>query len=120
MEYRRLQTCFYFPTQFRGPATSRYLAAPNPLVRFSFHYVLKEGMSFLDIGSGIGVASALAARTPAIRITAIEPDVSMRSVLLTNLGFYCLRHQRYFPRLFSQAAFGVCKMVSIFPSILSS
>ena len=50
------------------------------------HYVLKEGMSFLDIGAGIGLASALAARTPSIRITAIEPEVSMRSVLRTNLA----------------------------------
>ena len=43
-------------------------------------------MSFLDIGTGIGLASALAARTPSVRITAIEPDVSMRSVLWTNLA----------------------------------
>ena len=73
-EHRRLQTGFYLPTRFRGPATSRYLSAPKPLVRFSPHYVLNEGMSFLDIGAGIGVASALAARAPSVRITAIEPN----------------------------------------------
>ena len=87
MEYRRLQTGFYLPIRFRGPATSRYLAALSPLVRFSVHYVLKEGMSFLDIGAGIGLASALAARTPSVSITAIEPDDSMRRVLRTNLEF---------------------------------
>ena len=85
-EYRRLQTGFYLPTRFRGPATSRYLSAPNPLVRFSIHDVLNEGMSFLDIGAGIGVASALAARTPSVRITAIELNALMRSVLRSNLA----------------------------------
>ena len=87
MEYRRLQTGFYLPIRFRGPATSRYLAALNPLVRFSVHYMIKEGMSFLDIGAGIRSASALAARTPSVSITAIEPDDSMRRVLRTNLEF---------------------------------
>ena len=43
-------------------------------------------MSFLDIGAGIGVASALAARTPSVRITAIEPNALMRSVLRSNLA----------------------------------
>ena len=43
-------------------------------------------MSFLDIGPGIGVASALAARTPSVRITAIEPNALMRSVLRSNLS----------------------------------
>ena len=68
-------------------ATSRYVITLSPLVRFSAHYVLKEGMSFLDIGAGIGLASALAARTPSVSITAIEPDDSMRRVLRTNLAF---------------------------------
>ena len=49
--------------------------------------MLKDGMSFLDIGEGIGLASALAARTPSVSITAIEPDDSMRRVLLTNFAF---------------------------------
>ena len=74
MEYRRLQTGFYLPIRFRGPATSRYLVALKPLVMFSVHYVLEEGMSFLDIAARIGVAFALAARTPSVSITAIEPD----------------------------------------------
>ena len=56
-------------------------------MRFSFHCVLKEGMSFLDIGAGIGVTSALVARTPSVRILAIEPDESLRRVLRTNLAF---------------------------------
>ena len=43
-------------------------------------------MSFLDIGAGIGVASALAARIPSVRITAIEPDALMRSVLRSDLA----------------------------------
>ena len=49
--------------------------------------MLKEGMSFLDIGAGIGVASAFVARTPSVSITAIEPDDSMRKVLRTILAF---------------------------------
>ena len=59
-------------------------------MRFSVHYVLKEGMSFLDIGAGIGLASALAARIPSVSITAIEPDDSMRRVLRTDLAFLML------------------------------
>ena len=80
MEYRRFQTGFYVPVRFRGLTISRYLAAASPLVRFSFHCVLKEGMSFLDIGAGISVTSALFARTPSVRIIVIEPDESLRRV----------------------------------------
>ena len=88
MEYRRLQTGFYLPIRFRGPATSRYLVALKPLVMFSVHYVLKEGMSFLDIGAGIGLASALAARILSVSNTVIEPDESLRIIFEDEFGIY--------------------------------
>ena len=74
-EHLRLQPGFYLPHRFRGHATSWFFAPVYPLVRFSPHYVLGKGFSFLDIGAGVGIASALAARTPAVRITAIELDI---------------------------------------------
>ena len=85
-EYRRLQLGFYLPHRFRGHATSWFLAPVYPLVRFSPHYVLSDGSSFLDIGVVLGIASALAARTPAVRITAIEPDSLNRYVLRITLA----------------------------------
>ena len=56
------------------------------MVWFSVHYVLSDGSSFLDIGAGVGIALALAARTPAVRMTAIEFDSQTISVLRTNLA----------------------------------
>ena len=50
--------------------------------------MLNEGMYFLDVGAGIGVASALAAHTPSVRITVIEPNALMRSVLRSNLALF--------------------------------
>ena len=73
-EYRRLQPGFYLPQRLRGPVTSWYFSSVYPLIRFSPYYVLREGSSLLDIGADAGIASALAARTPAIRIAAIELD----------------------------------------------
>ena len=55
-EYRRLQPGFYLPHRFRGHATSWFFAPVYPLVRFSPHYVLSDGSSFLDIGAGVGIA----------------------------------------------------------------
>ena len=65
-------------------------------MRFSPHYVLSDGISLLDIGAGVGVASALAARTPSVRITAIELDALLRCVLRTNLALL-LPHASYVP-----------------------
>ena len=48
--------------------------------------MLKDGSSFLDIGAEVGIASALAARTPAVRVFAIELDPLKRGVLCTNLA----------------------------------
>ena len=58
------------------------------LVRSSAYYVFKEGMSFLDIGAGIGLASALAARIWSVSITVIEPDESMRIFFEDEFGVY--------------------------------
>ena len=95
-EYCRLQAGFYLPSRLQGAVTTRYLSPSNPLVRFSPHYVLSDGISLLDIGAGVGVASALAARTPSVRITAIEPDALSRGVLRTNLALL-LPHASYVP-----------------------
>ena len=54
MEYRRTQTGLYVPVAFCGSGIGRQLAAACPLVRHSLHFALKEGMSFLDLGAGIG------------------------------------------------------------------
>ena len=67
------------PSRLQGAVTTRYLSPSNPLVRFSLHHVLSDGISFLDIGAGVGVASALAARTPSVRITAIELDALLNT-----------------------------------------
>ena len=48
--------------------------------------MLKDGPSFLDIGAEVGIASALAARTPAVRSFAIELDPLKKGVLCTNLA----------------------------------
>ena len=70
-----MQPGFYLHLRLRGPATTWYLSPAYPLVRFSLHYVLSDGFSFLDIGARVGIASALAARTLSVRITAIEPKL---------------------------------------------
>ena len=54
--------------------------------------MLREGSSLLDIGADVGIASALAARTPAIRIAAIELDPLKRGVLRTNLSSVLLNN----------------------------
>ena len=48
--------------------------------------MLRDGSSFLDIGAEVGIAAALAARTPAVRVFAIELDPLKRGVLRTNLA----------------------------------
>ena len=48
--------------------------------------MLKDGPSFLDIGAEVGIASALAARTPAVCVFAIELDPLKKGVLCTNLA----------------------------------
>ena len=53
--------------------------------------MLREGLSLLDIGADVGIASAVAARTPAVRITAIELDPLKRGVLRTNLASVLLK-----------------------------
>ena len=85
-EYCRLQAGFYLPSRLQGAVATRYLSPSSPLVRFSPHYVLSDGISLLDIGAGVGVASALAARTPSVRITAIELDALSRRVLRINFA----------------------------------
>ena len=85
MDDRRILTGLYVPVAFRGSGIGRQLAAACPLVRHSPHFALKEGMSFLDIGAGIGSISALVARTSSIRITSIEPDATLRKTLMKNL-----------------------------------
>ena len=91
MEYRRTQTGLYVPVAFCGSGIGRQLAAACPLVRHSHHFAFKEGMSFLDIGAGIGSISALVARTPSIRITSIEPDATLRKTLMKNLNMVGLQ-----------------------------
>ena len=91
MEYRRIQTGFYVPVAFRGPDIGRHLAAACPLARHSPHFAFKEGMSFLDIGAGIGSISALVARTSSICITSIEPDATLRKTLWKNLSMLGLQ-----------------------------
>ena len=80
-EYCRLQVGFYLPSRFRGLGTVRYLITSNPLVRFSPHCVIGSGISFIDLGAGGGISFALVPRTPAVRITAVEPNARMTYVL---------------------------------------
>ena len=62
------------------------------MVRFSPYCVIKAGISFLDLGAEIGMSSALVARTPGVRITAVEPNAQLRNVLrekLASIGPLC-------------------------------
>ena len=83
-----MQVGFYLPPRFQGSHVRNFLKPWNPLVRFSPFCVIKHGASFLDIGSEIGMSSALVARTPGVRITAVEPNSSLRKKL-KNLASIC-------------------------------
>ena len=79
-------TGFYLPRRFQGPRALHYLKWWNPLVRFSSYCVIKACISFLDLGAEIGMSSALVARTPGVRITAVEPNAQLRNVLRKNFA----------------------------------
>ena len=81
-----MQVGFCLPCRFQGSRGLHYLKPWNPLVRFFPYCVIKADSSFLDLGAEIGMWCALVARTPGVRITAVEPNAQLRNVLRNNLA----------------------------------